>query len=257
MYCPNCHNHIDDNSVFCKFCGTKQMNEQRIELIFAYKDRTIKKKSGLPEDSYFCSWTYFLNENRARASFKREYTLDIQVAASHPEYTIHPIQLLKSDGYSTNIDEIHKGSLNLLDNLVEYYDQYHLYNGKTYHDRHELYAVKCQPAFTINPNLRNNRIIAFVYEEYVVLNDSDDNHKGYVYSQKLFSDSDAAIQQLRSDVNSFSAKVYNATTKIVDKRNGFDFHDDEAMESSYYYTIFVYKDGHRIRHFSVEPVVLR
>ena len=252
MRCLQCGQFIENDSKFCKYCGSKQNPEYEVKYIFSTKDRTIVKETGLPQDSHFNTFTYFWNEDSAMDAFMKKYDQDCRIANRNSDNRVGEICYPGYDENGSCLNFVNEHPNNSLDNIIQYYDKYHQYNNTLRHETRELSLAKLTPSIVVNPYVKNN-ICVFIFKEYVVLN--DDNHVGYMQKEEFFSEASYAMERQQEEFLKYKNDP-SYSFEIFDKRDSYMTEVSE-YDTVWYYGIHVYKNGHRVRHLDVCARILR
>lgn len=254
MRCVQCAQYIENDSLFCKFCGAKQNTEMLIEYIYCDKALDMRNSMTLPQDFSVYSYTYFLKESAARESFEREYNISRRVQNSIHSREVGEMVYMSVPYGGTIWDEVSKHPYNSFANVLVYYDSVYFHGNHNHYDRKQLSVAKLQPAITINPNI-NQRVVLFIFSDYVVLTDDPNNHVGYEVVEEIYSDPKLAMNRLRSEYSKY-ANDPSFRFDVIDKRDTYENDMDEYF-SVYYYGVRIYKNGHKIRHLAICPGILR
>lgn len=213
--CPFCGKSIDNDSAFCKYCGTK-IPIYSVDFIYTIRQWTIYKETGKPEDKSQNSWVYYGFHEDACEAFFNEFRLHQRVAKDHPEFTIGPLHYLeetKGDCFWKRTNPI-----NCIDSesVIEFYDYYHSFNGKLWHSVYDLAVSKLQSPITMKKSERESKYV-YVYEEYIVLDDSRDNHRGFSYAEEYYGNEKDAMKRIEREM----AKYAPDRIEIRDWRKSF------------------------------------
>lgn len=235
MICPNCKRHLEADSNFCRFCGTKLDSEFVIDKIYAWKNRYYKSTPNGQESWSYNSFNYFWNYKSAIDAFNKEYESLRRLQSANPQYDVRLVQNSPCPLIDSG-DDAGCCAYNSLRNSFKFFDYFRNYNGKLIHQRPELQVAKIHGPITINPKLKTN-IKLFIYSEEVRVIGNYCNDLGWNTSEEFYSDGDNALQRINEELKRYS-HFHNWIIEKMDKRSTY-LSEINKLESVYYYEVEV------------------
>lgn len=204
--------------------------------VYIYRGWCVQKETNLQEHRYISTESHFFSKSAACEYLEQQHNRRIRLG-----YDVHPIITNKN---------VRSDIKNSLENIIMYYDEFDIHNGKVFHHRHEISEAILQPVLYTT----KRKEVIYEFSDYIVLDDSDRNHRGYVNISEFFSDKDSAVcRALKESTKYENSQEYSIL--IRDYRKSMIL--DERDWSNHLYGITIVKNGHRIRHFDVCASVCR
>ncbi len=194
MFCYQCGYQIDDNSIFCKYCGAHQkVQEKPVIASFAFilREWSYSKLTEFREDRYINWETYYLSEEFAYKRLSDKYKDLCNLAKLYGSYSVNPIA-------NTRLSCDERGlPINSLSNIIASFDYFHQSEGRNWRTKYDLVKVRLVPELNYYPNLKD-KIYNYIFTERVILDDSRDSPRGYTNTVEVYTESSAAMERLIS-----------------------------------------------------------
>ena len=251
MNCSYCGKEIDSDSSYCKFCGRRITPTINGNCVYIVRSWIFEKESGLPEDKYISSEGYYLGYSRPEA--ERSFVMAHELSSKKAGLDMFGRSISVGAICRPNeTNQTYDGCRNSIENTLLYWDIHTTdQNGHVFHIRKELTYSPLIPAIQLEPGKPIKAHYLFEFREYIVLDDSDDHHQGYVKVSEFYSSLDDALNRLLTEYALYSLQSGCKIGQIIDKRNiwmseltGPDYQD-------YVYSFSVIKGGHRVKDFDI------
>lgn len=253
MNCPSCGRAIANDSVFCNYCG-RRIEATLVDRVYIVRSCFLSNQRGFPEDRSYSSVSYYLGYTfrELKASFLGAHGMALRRAG------------VRFDGSNVQVGEIcerfmeehSENEINSIMNTILYWDSItSTPRGGTLYQRKELTYAKLTPPLSVQPGRSLHNRHLFEFEEYVVLDDSESNHRGYVNVSEFYSSIDSAMNRIQEEYSHYSSLSGYQVVNIQDNRSTWLSEFDDCSNYNSVYWFSVQKDGHIVRHFSINAAL--
>lgn len=242
MKCDYCGHLVDNDSTFCKYCGHKLNKIYICDTVYIARHWFIQQEPGLDiKNRYFSSSHYFLYQESAFYCFKSAYGR----AVRHKGETRNGKEKVVSHFVETDETKIVATS-NSVDNTLKYWEEYYISPDQkiSSHTFMELSVASLSPSINLRIGERGRKLYLFQYQEYSILDDSENHHRGYVSVSEFYSSLPDAFNRINSSIAKYSSNLGYSIEKIWDNRSDWVKRFNEADSENNVYGVCLMHHGH-------------